>query len=74
MHIFYCDTGVEIPVLRNYIKESLSSIQQEGEKLGINIIANAVKPIIENHYFVKVIGRGDPPPTNKFRWWGVART
>jgi DNA sulfur modification protein DndC len=68
LHVFYCDTGVEIPVLRNYIKESLYSIQQEGEKLGINVIANAVKPVIKNHYFVKVIGRGYPPPTNKFRW------
>ena len=68
LRVFYCDTGVEIPVLRSYIKESLSDIQKEGKALGINIVAEAIKPTLNNHYFVKVIGRGYPPPTNKFRW------
>lgn len=68
LQVFYCDTGVEIPVLRNYIKESLDAIQAEGQSLGIEIQAKAVKPPLSNHYFVKVIGRGYPPPSNKFRW------
>jgi len=66
--VFYCDTGVEIPVLSSYIKKSLSDIQKEGKELGIDIVSKAIKPSISNHYFVKVIGRGYPPPTNKFRW------
>jgi len=68
LKILYCDTGVEIPVLRNYIKDSLIRIQEEGAKLGIEISALAIKPKLENLYFVKVLGRGYPPPTNKFRW------
>lgn len=68
VQVFYCDTGVEIPVLRNYIKESLEAIQTEGISLGIEISVKAVRPPLSNHFFVKVIGRGYPPPSNKFRW------
>jgi DNA sulfur modification protein DndC len=68
LRVFYCDTGVEIPVLRSYISKSLSDIKKEGKSLGIDIVVEAIKPSINNHYFVKVIGRGYPPPTNKFRW------
>lgn len=68
LRVFYCDTGVEIPVLRSYIKGSLSAIQREGKALGIDILTEAIRPSVKNQYFVKVIGRGYPPPTNKFRW------
>jgi DNA sulfur modification protein DndC len=66
--VLYCDTGVEIPVVRNYIKETLFHVQSEGKELGIEIESIVVKPAIDNLFFVKVIGRGYPPPTNKFRW------
>lgn len=66
--ILYCDTGVEIPTLKKYITDSLRSIEAEGENLGIKIRCEAVRPPVSNRYFVKVIGRGYPPPSNKFRW------
>ena len=66
--IFYCDTGVEIPIFNEYIKSSLRRVQREGRKLGLKVSARAVQPKLENQFFVKVIGRGYPPPTNKFRW------
>ncbi|MFS8083721.1 MAG: phosphoadenosine phosphosulfate reductase family protein [Ginsengibacter sp.] len=66
--IIYCDTGVEIPILRQYIKGTLSAVQSEGKELGIEIESLAITPKTEDLFFVKVIGRGYPPPTNKFRW------
>lgn len=68
LHIFYCDTGVEIPVLKDYIKNTLQNIEEECKGLGIDVSVKAVKPPIKDRYFVKVIGRGYPPPTNIFRW------
>ncbi|MFB2777325.1 phosphoadenosine phosphosulfate reductase domain-containing protein [Shewanella xiamenensis] len=68
LHIFYCDTGVEIPVLKDYIKNTLQKIEKEGKSLGIDVSVQAVQPPIKDRYFVKVIGRGYPPPTNIFRW------
>lgn len=66
--IIYCDTGVEIPVLRGYISETLANIKREGLQLGIEIDVEVASPRLTDHFFVKVIGRGYPPPSNKFRW------
>jgi DNA sulfur modification protein DndC len=68
LHVFYCDTGVEIPVLKDYIKNTLKNIEKEGKGLGVDISVKAINPPIKDRYFVKVIGRGYPPPTNIFRW------
>ncbi|TVL47446.1 phosphoadenosine phosphosulfate reductase domain-containing protein [Shewanella algae] len=68
LYVFYCDTGVEIPVLKNYIKDTLYRIETESRALGVDISVKAIKPPIKDRYFVKVIGRGYPPPTNIFRW------
>ena len=68
LRIMYCDTGVEIPILSGYIKESLAAVEAEANLMSINTVSEIVKPRISDMYFVKVIGRGYPPPTNKFRW------
>lgn len=66
--VIYCDTGVENPVLDQYIKSLFLNLEIEAkeDQLPINpILLNA--PISES-FFVKIIGRGYPPPTNSFRW------
>lgn len=68
IHLIYCDTGVEIPATRNHIFESIQSIESEAKEIGINLQAKIVRPTINNSFFVKLIGRGYPPPSNKFRW------
>uniref|UniRef100_UPI0006B5072D phosphoadenosine phosphosulfate reductase domain-containing protein n=1 Tax=Marinagarivorans algicola TaxID=1513270 RepID=UPI0006B5072D len=68
LHVFYCDTGVEIPVLKGYIEDTLKNIAEEGKNLGLDIIVKEIRPPVKDRYFVKVIGRGYPPPTNIFRW------
>ena len=67
IRILYCDTGVEIPIFRGYISTTLKNIEHECQSLGMDVCSKAVKPKLDNNYFVKVIGRGYPPPTNKFR-------
>ncbi len=66
--IIYCDTGVEIPVIRSLVAQTLTGLDDEAKeyKLPINIII--ASPKIADRFFVKVIGRGYPPPTNIFRW------
>ncbi|MDC7824310.1 phosphoadenosine phosphosulfate reductase family protein [Pseudomonas sp. BLCC-B13] len=68
IHVFYCDTGVEIPVLAEYIRNVLNDIYLEGRSLGLDLRVDVIKPRIEDRYFVKVVGKGYPPPNNKFRW------
>ncbi|QSH40682.1 phosphoadenosine phosphosulfate reductase family protein [Lentisphaerota bacterium ZTH] len=68
VNVVYCDTGVEIPVIVNYVKETFSALKREviKDKLPIKFII--VEPSVPDRFFSKVIGRGYPSPTNKFRW------
>jgi len=66
--VIYCDTGVEIPLIRNLVIRTLSNLLKEVRDTGLPIKVEIACPTLENRYFVKVIGRGYPPPTNKFRW------
>ena len=66
--ILYCDTGVEIPVISSFVKKTLARIKKQASEDGIPIETKIVRPRVEDRFFVKVIGKGYPPPTNKFRW------
>jgi len=66
--LLYCDTGVEIPVIAEHVRKTLARIKRQAKQDGIPIQAKIVKPRLEDSFFVKVIGRGYPPPTNRFRW------
>jgi len=64
IEIVYCDTGVENPVLDAYVKKVLANIRQESPIFNVHLL----KAPIHDRYFVKIIGRGYPPPTKSFRW------
>lgn len=66
--ILYCDTGVEIPTMRKLVIATLRRLRNDAHKLDLPIELKIARPRLADRYFVKVIGRGYPPPTNKFRW------
>lgn len=66
--IVYCDTGVEIPIVRFYALKVLTGLFQEAKKENLPFDIKVAIPKLKDRYFVKVIGRGYPTPTNKFRW------
>jgi len=66
--VIYCDTGVEIPVISNYVKTTLAALKKEADFYKLPLAFTIAKPRLDDRYFVKVIGRGYPPPTNIFRW------
>ncbi len=66
--VVYCDTGVDIPVVRQLVDRSLDSMQEEARRYGLPIRVRRATPKLEDSFFVKVVGKGYPPPTNKFRW------
>lgn len=66
--ILYCDTGVEIPLMHRLVKRTLLKLSKEAEEYDLPIKIKIARPKLVDRYFVKVIGRGYPPPTNKFRW------
>ncbi len=68
IYLIYCNTGVEIPVVEEYVLNTLVCIRQQAKDDNLPIYTKIVTPRSEDSFFVKVVGKGYPPPTNKFRW------
>lgn len=68
INIIYCDTGVEIPIVNRYVKKVYKELNLEIAKNNLPIKTRSVEPKLEDRFFAKVIGKGYPTPTNKFRW------
>jgi 3'-phosphoadenosine 5'-phosphosulfate sulfotransferase (PAPS reductase)/FAD synthetase len=66
--VIYCDTKVENPILDGFVKGTLRSLKAELGSLGLEIRIKILSPALHQRYFVRVIGRGYPPPTSFFRW------
>ena len=63
-----CDTGVENPIIDRFVKTTLLLIKREAREDGLRFDCEIIKPKIDQSFFVRIIGRGYPPPTNNFRW------
>jgi DNA sulfur modification protein DndC len=66
--VIYCDTGVENPVLDTYVKTLFANLADEFSRTNLPFRTSTLRAPIKNRFFVKIIGRGYPPPTNNFRW------
>jgi len=66
--VIYCDTGVEIPLASALARQALHDLHLEAQQFGLPISTRIVSPVVVDRFFVRVIGRGYPPPTDKFRW------
>ena len=66
--IIYCDTGVEIPLASALARRALAELEIEAANLAVPISIKILTPPTKERFWVKVIGRGYPPPTDKFRW------
>jgi DNA sulfur modification protein DndC len=66
--VLYCDTGVENPVLDTYAKSFLKAFEEELRATALPFKVEILKAPITDRFFVRIVGRGYPPPTNSFRW------
>ena len=62
------DTLVETPVIVNQITGTLEKIEKKAKEVGLLISTNLVRPILEDRFWVNLLGRGYPAPSSKFRW------
>lgn len=61
-HVIYSDTGQELPPLHQQALRLLAHLQAEGYQTEI------VRPVLEERFFVRMLGRGLPVPGGSFRW------
>lgn len=60
--ILYADTRMELPPLQRTAMQILEKVQ------GMGFSAQAVLPALEERFYPYMLGRGVPPPKNRFRW------
>lgn len=60
--ILYADTRQELPPLHAAALGILGELRQRG------FDARVVQPELDHRFFVYMLGRGVPPPSNTFRW------
>lgn len=60
--VLYADTRMELPPLSAAALNILDTVRSRGHD------AQVVLPAMEDRFFVYMLGRGVPPPKNRFRW------
>lgn len=68
IYVISSDTLVETPLIVQSINTSLNRIESKAKKLGLPIETTKVKPLIEQSFWVNIIGKGYPSPNQQFRW------
>lgn len=68
LEVVYSDTLMEIPAMRHAAGRFLSSLRRFSREKDLLIRTHVVEPKVEDRFWVRMIGRGYPPPKPKFRW------
>lgn len=68
IRVVYCDTEVENPIVDVHVKETLLRLREEAKSEGLDLDCEVIQPEPHRAFFVRIIGRGYPTPTNSFRW------
>ena len=62
------DTLVENPRIVAFINRTLKALQKAATEQGLPVSVHRTTPRLEDTFWVNLIGRGYPAPTNSFRW------
>lgn len=66
--IISSDTLVESPKIVNQIVDTLDKMEKASKQIGLPISTNLVRPVLQDTFWVCLLGRGFPAPSNLFRW------
>jgi len=66
--IISSDTLVESPKVVEQITTTLDMMEKASKKTHLPVSTNLVRPLIEDTFWVCLLGKGFPAPSNLFRW------
>ena len=66
--VVYSDTGIEIPVIQQYALDFLEHLEGFQRVARLPLHCHVVHPAIEERFWVCLLGKGYPPPHQRFRW------
>jgi len=68
VYIVSSDTGVEMPIIEDYVSNKLTKISEFTKKEKLNVDVNLLKPKVTESFWTLLIGKGYPSPNQSFRW------
>jgi DNA sulfur modification protein DndC len=68
VYVISTDTLVETPVIVDYIDETLDRIDKQATQDGMPFKIQKLTPILNDTFWVNLVGRGYPAPNSIFRW------
>lgn len=68
LYVISADTLVESPKIVETVTGSLENMETAAKKSGLPLETNLVRPKIDDTFWVCMIGKGYPAPSNTFRW------
>jgi DNA sulfur modification protein DndC len=68
IYIISSDTLVESPKVIDQIATSLDTMEKAAKKTHLPVSTNLVQPEIKDSFWVCLLGKGFPAPSNLFRW------
>jgi DNA sulfur modification protein DndC len=68
VYVISSDTLVETPMIVDFVDRTLDQINTAAKLAGLPITSHKVMPQTDDSFWVNVIGRGYPVPSNQFRW------
>ncbi|MFQ5500412.1 MAG: DNA phosphorothioation system sulfurtransferase DndC, partial [Candidatus Zixiibacteriota bacterium] len=68
VYVISTDTLVETPVIVDHVSGTLHRINERVDELDMPFTAHKLTPILDDTFWVNLIGRGYPAPNSIFRW------
>jgi DNA sulfur modification protein DndC len=68
IHVITTDTLVENPVVSAWVRKSMQQIKSAAQEHGMPIEPHLLQPVVQDTFWVNLIGKGYPAPRNQFRW------
>ncbi len=68
VYVISTDTLVETPVIVDYIDETLRRIEECAAESNMPFTIQKLTPVLDDTFWVNLIGRGYPAPNRLFRW------
>ncbi len=68
LYVVCNNTLVENPRILSFIDRTLGKVQEAANEQSLPIFVHQTTPQLEDSFWVNLLGRGYPAPTNSFRW------
>ncbi|MCL2287708.1 MAG: DNA phosphorothioation system sulfurtransferase DndC [Candidatus Bathyarchaeota archaeon] len=68
IHVISTDTLVETPLIIDFIDNTHKRLSAKAKEDNLPFVAHRLTPLIADSFWVNLIGKGYPAPSQRFRW------